>query len=118
MAADRPPGKGGAAQAQLSCPFAREVERGVPPAERVGGRFRRGVGEHREDEALGVPEGVAVVAGAGQPLGGNRPLLGARARLQRVEEREADGLLELGVALELDVRRGPEVVEIGSLAFE
>jgi len=35
-----------------------------------------------------------------------------------VEEREADGLLELGVALELDVRRGPEVVEIGSLALE
>src|SRR5205823_10928426 len=42
LAADRPPGKGGPAQAQLSCPFAREVERGVPPAERVGGRFRRG----------------------------------------------------------------------------
>src|SRR5204862_3256640 len=118
VAANRPPGKGGAAEAQLSCPFAREVERGVPPAERVGGRFRRGVGEHREDEALGVPEGVAVVAGAGQALRRDRALLGARARLQRVEEREPDRLLQLGVALELDVGTVPELVKVRPLVIE
>ena len=51
-------------------------------------------------------------------MAGDRALLGARARLQRVEEREADGLLELGVALELDVGALPEVVEVRALAVE
>ena len=39
-----------------------------------------GVGQHRQHERLGVPERVAVVAGAGQALGGDRPLLGPGAR--------------------------------------
>ncbi len=80
-----------------------EAERGVPPAQRVAGRLGQRVGEHRQDERLRVPEGVAVVAGAGQALGRDRAPLGAGARLQRVEQREADGLLQLGVAVELDV---------------
>ena len=79
----------------------------MAPAQRVRGGLRRRVGEHRQDEPLGVPEGVAVVAGAGQALGRDRALLGAGAGLQRVEEREAHRLLQLGVALELDVGAAP-----------
>ena len=79
---------------------------------------RRRVREHRQDEALRVPERVAVVAGPGQALGGDRALLGAGPGLERVEEREAHGLLELGVALELDVGAVPEVVEVRALAGE
>ena len=84
----------------------------MAPAQRVGRRARRRVREHGQDEALGVPERVAVVAGPGQPLGRDRALLGAGAGLERVEEREADGLLQLGVAVELDVGAVPEVVEV------
>ena len=90
----------------------------MAPAERVGGRPRRRVGEHGQDEALGVPEGVAVVARPGQALGGDRALLGAGAGLERVEEREADCLLQLGVAVELDVGALPEVVEVRALRLE
>ena len=88
----------------------------MAPAESVGGRRGGGVGEHWENEAFGVPEGVAVVAWTGQTLRGNRSLLGAGAGLQRVEEPETDGLLKLRVPVELDVRRRPEVVEILTLA--
>ena len=118
LAADRPPRERGACEPELVRPLAREVERRVPPAERVGGRVRSGVGEHRQDEALGVPERVAVVAGAGQALRRDRALLGARAGLQRVEEREAHGLLQLRVALELDVGAVPELVEVRPLVVD
>src|SRR5204862_22349 len=58
----------------------------------------------------------AIVARPGQTLGRDRALLRARPRLQGVEEPEADRLLQLGIALELDVRAVPEVVEEGALA--
>ena len=58
---------------------------------------------------------MAVVARAGQPLAGDRALLGPGRRLQDVEQPEAHGLLDLGVALQLDVGAGPEVVEVGAL---
>ena len=90
----------------------------MAPAQRVGDGARPAVREHRQHERLGVPERVAVVAGAGQALGRDRPLLAARAGLERVEQREADRLLELGVALELDVGRVPEVVEVRALLGE
>ena len=96
----------------------REVERLVAPAQRVGGGPRLGVGEHREHVRLGVPERVAVVAGAGQALGRDRAALGPRAGLQRVEEREPHGLLELPVAVDLDVGVRPEVVEEVALALQ
>ena len=111
-AADRPPGEGGAREAELLRPLARLVDRRQPPLERLGRRLRDGVAEHRQHVGLGVPEGVAVVAGAGQPLRRDRPALAAGARLQRVEEAEADRLLQLGVAVELDVGALPEVVEV------
>ena len=96
-------------------PVARLLDRRQPPLQRLGGGLGRRVGEQRQDVGLGVPEGVAVVAGAGQPLRRDRPALAAGARLQRVEEAEADRLLQLGVAVELDVGALPEVVEVGAL---
>jgi hypothetical protein len=45
-------------------------------------------------------------------------LLGAGAGLQDVEEGEADGLLDLLVAVDLDVGAGPEVVEVVPLFVE
>ena len=62
LPADRPPRERGAREAELLRALAREVERHVPPAQRVARGVRRRVGEHRQDEALGVPERVAVVA--------------------------------------------------------
>ena len=115
LAADRPPREDGAGEAELSGALAGEVERRVAPAQGVSGRLRSRVGEHRQDEALGVPERVPVVAGAGQALGRDRAPLGARTGLERVEEREAHGLLQLGVAVELDVGAVPELVEVGAL---
>src|SRR6185437_13458495 len=67
---------------------------------------------------LGVPERVAVVSWSGQSLGADRPPLGPRAGLERVKQREACGLLKLGVALDLDVGPLPEVVEVGALLAE
>ena len=118
LAADRPPGERRPLQAELARPLPGQAECRVAPEQGVARCVRGRVGEHREDESLRVPEGVAVVAGPGQPFCRNRPLLRARAGLQRVKEREPDGLLELGVSLELDVGGRPEVVEVRPLAFE
>ena len=113
---DRSPREGGARQPELRRALPREVERRVAPAQRVGCSVRRGVRERGEDEGLRVPEDVPVVAGPGQALGGDRPPLGSRAGLQRVEEAEADRLLQLAVAVDLDVRPVPEVVQVLALA--
>jgi hypothetical protein len=111
LAADRPPGERGAAQAQLLGPLVGQRQDRLAPAQGV----RRGVGlevaQHRQAERLGVPERVAVVARPGQALGPDRPALRPRARLQHVEDRDAHGLLQLGVAVDLDVCGGPEPVE-------
>jgi hypothetical protein len=81
----------------------------------VAGGAGCGVGEHGQHERLGVPEGVPVVAGPGEALGGDWPLLSARARLQDVKEREADSLLQLAVAVHFHVGALPEVVEVRTL---
>ena len=96
----------------VSARIARQVERRVPPAQHVARRARRGVGQHLQHERLGVPERVAVVARSRQPLRRDRAQLGATARLQELEEREAQRLLQRGVALDLDVGGLPEVVEV------
>ena len=90
----------------------------MPPAQCVAGGMRRGVGEDREDEALGVPERVAVVTRARQALRRDRTLLRARAGLERVEEGETDRLLELGIAVEFDVGAAPELIEVRALLRE
>ena len=112
---DRAPGKSRAGEPELVRPFAREVERRVPPTQRVAGCVRNGVREHRQDEPLGVPERVPVIARPREPFRRDRALLGARTRLQRVEEREPHRLLQLGVAVELDIGMRPEVVQIRAL---
>src|SRR5262249_49600548 len=118
LAADGPPREGGTVEAELLGPLASQVERRVAPAERVAGRVWRGVRQYGEHEPLRVRERVAVVPGTRQPLRRDRALLRPRAGLQRVEDREAHGLLELGVALELHVGAAPELVEIRALPVE
>src|SRR5947207_657230 len=116
--ADRAPREDAAGKPELGCALACEVECRVAPAQSVSGSLRRGVGEHRQDEALGVRERVAVVARTGQAFRGNRALLSPRTRLECVKEREADRLLELGITVELDVGAAPELVEVGALLAE
>ena len=112
LTVDRAPREGGAAQAQLPGPLAGQVDRGVPPDERRLGDPRHGVGEDRQDQRLGVPEGMAVVAGAGEALCRDGPFLGTSGRLEGLEEAEADGLLQRGVTVDLDVGSRPEVVQV------
>ena len=87
-------------------------------AQGVGRRLRVGVGEYGQHEGLGVPEGVAVVAGTGQALGRDGPVLGSGPRLQHMEQSEPHRLLDFGVALGLHVGAGPELVEEGPLLVE
>src|SRR5207253_2677835 len=118
VAADRAPREGGPFGPQLACALAGQVESGVTPAERVGRGARCRVGEHREDVPLRIPERMAVVTGAGETLPGNGALLCAGAGLESVEESETNSLLELRIALELDVGGSPEVVEVRKLTFQ
>ena len=99
-------------------PLARECERPLTPAQGVSGGARRGIGQHRKHVRLGVPEGVAVVTWASQALCRDRPLLGPRAGLEGVELGEANCLLELRVAVDLDVGALPEVLEVSALLFD
>ena len=68
LAVDGPPREGRARQAQLSRMVQGGGQHVVPPPQRAGGRVRRGEREHRQDECLGVPEGVPVVTRPGQAL--------------------------------------------------
>ena len=90
----------------------------MAPAQCVGGGARQSQRQHRQDEGLRVPEGVAVVAGARQPFRRDGPPLPTRSRLQDVEEGEAHRLLDLRVALKLDICTRPEVVQVGPLLGE
>lgn len=87
----------------------------MAPAEGVSGGARRGVGEHRYDEEVAVPEHVAIVPRAGQPFGRDPPALGPCAGREYLKQRKPNRLLKLGVAFELDVAGCPEVVEVPSL---
>ena len=78
-------------------------------------RVRRGIGEYRQDKGLGVPEGVSVIPWVGQALRRDRSPLSPRPGLQNVEQRETHRLLQFRVSVELDVRVGPEIVQVGSL---
>lgn len=108
----------GAAQAELGRAFPGGGQGVEAPAQFLGCGLRRGEGQQGQDERLGVPEGVAVVAGPGEPLGGDGALFGAGVGLEDVEEGEADGLLDLLVAVDLDVGASPEVVEVGPLVLQ
>src|ERR1700758_4477110 len=58
---------------------------------------------------------MAVIAGAGESLGGYRTLLSASARLQDLVESEARRVLHLGISVDLDVGSGPELIQVGAL---
>ncbi|CAM3929029.1 hypothetical protein KIPE111705_31985 [Kibdelosporangium persicum] len=115
VATDRAPRECGALLAQRFRPRPRFVQSGVTPAQRVAGRVRDRVRQHRQHEGFRVPEGMAVVPGTGQALGRDRPGLTTGTGLQHVEEREPHRLLKFGVAFDLDVGGVPELVEEGSL---
>ena len=68
LAGDRPPREGGALESELCGPLDGHREGAVPPPQRAGRRVGGGQGQHRQDEALGIPEGVPVIPGPGQPL--------------------------------------------------
>lgn len=118
LASDGPPRESRPGQPQLGGSPTREVQGGRPPAQRVGGGLRSGVDQHRQDEALAVPEGVAVITGAGQPLAGDGAAFGAGAGLQQMEQREADRLLAVRIAVDFDVGAVPELVEVCPLGVE
>ena len=61
---------------------------------------------------------MAVVPGPGQSLRWDQALLAPSTRLERMKEREADRLLKLRVAVELDVSRRPEGVKVLTLLGE
>ncbi len=118
LAADRPPRERGTLEPEVGRPLPGQVQGRVPPVHDVARGVRLRVREHRQHEQLGVPEDVPVVSGPGQPLGRDRPALAPRARLQDVEQREPHRLLDLRVAVDLDVGRPPERVEVLALRVD
>src|ERR1035441_10267224 len=61
---------------------------------------------------------MTVIPGAGQPFRRDRVVLRPGPRLQNVEEPESHRLLDLRIAIDFDVRAGPEFVEIPPLLGE
>ena len=87
----------------------------MAPPQGIASGVRSGVRQHGQDERLGVPERVSVVAWSRQALGRDRPLLRPCAGLDRVEQAEANCQLQLGVTIDLDVGAIPELFEVGAL---
>ncbi len=110
LAVDRAPREERARLRQLARATAGRVEHaGSGTAARSRAIRRRGVGEERQDVDLGVPEVVALVAGAGDALGRDAGLLGAGAGLRELEQVPADRLLDRRGGRRPRRRSGPEV---------
>ncbi len=114
-ARNRAPRVGRAGKPQLTGTVPGLLESLMPPAKSQTHTTGMGVRQQRQHERLGVPQHVAVVAVAGQPLRRDRVRTGLGPRLQHVEQPEPDALLHLRIAVELHVGAGPEVVEILAL---
>ncbi|MBW8810119.1 MAG: hypothetical protein JF591_15135, partial [Lysobacter sp.] len=71
--------------------------------------LRRGVGHHRQHEGFGVPEIMALVAFAGQALGGGAVDAVASGRLQQMEQVETQRLFGGGIAVDEQFRAVPEL---------
>ena len=93
-------------------------QHGAAEAQRVPGVAGRRVHEVGHHVDLGVPEVVPSVAGAGHPLGRDALSLGARCGLRELVQAPADGLLELGLVLDLDVGARPVVAQPALLVDE
>ena len=102
-AVDRAPRVQRAAMAHLGRPLARRAQHPAAELQHLPRPLRARVDEERDDVDLRVPEVVALVAAAGDALGRDAVALGARGRLQQLEQVEADRPLELRRALDLDV---------------
>ncbi len=110
LAMDRPPGERRPGLSEHPRPLPGHVQNGVPPPQRVPDGVGRGIGQHRQHERLAVPERVTVVTGTGQALGGDRLLLGPYAGLQHVEHGHPHRLLQLRIAVDLDIGVAPVLV--------
>ncbi len=115
---DGAPRKARAVEVEFFRTLPREIQCRRTPPQRIGGRVRRGVSQDGKDETFGVPEGMPVVAGAGEALSRDRPAFGARTGLQHVKEPEPHGLLAVRIAVDLDVGAVPELVEVVTLRVE
>ena len=108
VATNGAPGEHRAGQVERARAVAGEVDRGVPPAQRITSRRRHGIGEHGKHEHLRVPKRVPVVPRPSQSLGANRPLLRPRPRLEHLKESEPHRLLEFWIAVQFDIGGVPE----------
>ena len=115
VAADRPPRVQRAPLAHLGGPSPGAIEGGDPELDQRPRDGRLRVGEEGKREDLGVPEVVPLVPLAREALRGQRRAAVAPGRLEHAEQVVADALLDRDVALELDVRGGPEPGELGAL---
>ena len=99
-------------------PLAGRGQHAVAEPQQVPGDAGLGVGEERQHVDLRVPEVVAVVGTAGQPLGRDAGALGPPGCLAQLEQVPADGLLHANrVEGGLDDHVGPfpEPVEVAPL---
>ena len=86
-------------------------------AQRVAGPARLGEGQER-DVDLRVPEVVALIARAGDALGGDPPLVRAGRGLRQLVQAPAGGLLLRWLPGELHIGARPEVLEVLVLRLE
>ena len=108
-APSNPPRRGGA-------PRGRETRDAV--ADERTGRRRVGCGEKWQHEDVGVPEDVPAVPGAAEPLRPERRLGAIGDRGDQMEQREADGALEVRVSLDPDVGGRPATSPLRPLLGE
>src|SRR5918994_7697960 len=73
----------------------------------LASRRRMGGGEDWEHEDVAVPEDVTAVRGPREPPGADGSLAAVGDRADQMEKVEADRALELGIALDDDVRLLP-----------
>jgi hypothetical protein len=116
--ADGAPRKHGPSESKLAGTLGGHRQGAMAPPKRMRDGLRGSVGQHRQDEGLGVPKRVAVVPAPGQALGWDGASLGPGPGLQDVKQRKAHGLLDLGGALDLDVGALPEIVQIATLLLD
>ena len=115
LAVDRAPREPRRTMSDLARPGAGGLQHPAAEVEHLARPVRVRVDEERDDVDLGVPEVLALVAAAGHPFGGDAEALVAGGRLHQREEVEADGLLDLRRALDLDVAAPPELGDVTSV---
>src|SRR6476659_5780420 len=108
LTVDRTPREERTALGKLLRAPAHRTKHVVTETQLAARHLRRGVGEERNHEDLGIPEVVPAVAGAGHTLGGHSRLLGARRSLGHLEKIPANRLLQSWLAVHNNVGTLPE----------